>query len=484
MKYKLERIIYNIKKYGLIVTFKKIFARIFKNNKVQNKSYDEWILEHEPNSQELEAQRGHKFDYNPKISIVVPMYNTDERLFMELLNSLLSQTYINWELCLADGSEKQNDTIMRLCCANKDRVKYIFLEKNNGIAENTNQAIAMCSGDFIAFLDHDDCLVPFALYEVVKQINMNENAEFIYSDEDKIDEKGNRFDPYFKPDFSPETLECNNYITHFVVLKRSLVEKIGKLDGRFDGAQDFDYVLRAMENVGNFKNIIHISCILYHWRATRNSTANMAESKLYAYNAGKKVVEEHLKRIGKKGIVEDPGEVPGIYKIKYEIQGNPKVSIIIPNKDNYKILKNCINSILEKTIYENYEIIVVENNSEDKKIFEFYNKIQENPKVKVVKYEEKEFNYSKIINFGVKNSTGDYILQLNNDTKLLTGDWLELFIGYAQNKEIGAIGGKLYYPDKTIQHAGIAYGIGGTAANLLVNLPQGTHGYFRKSISH
>lgn len=478
IKHKLSRIIYNIKRYGILRTIKKIFARILKRNKRNSKSdkeiYQKWILQNEPDEKQLELQKKHKFEIEPKISIVVPMYNTDENFFLELLNSLFAQTYTNWELCLADGSGVQNETILAMCIQ-CDKIKYKFLDENKGISENTNQAIEMATGDYIAFLDHDDCLPPFSLYEIVKTINENPEVEFMYSDEDKIDEKGERFEPYFKPDFSPETLECHNYITHLVVVKKSLLEKVGKLDSRFCGAQDFDFVLRVTENT---KNIVHISKILYHWRAHQNSTANVADAKNYAYEVGVKVVAEHLKRTGKEAIVENPGEVPGIYKIKYKVKGNPKVSILIPNKDSCAILKKCIKSILTLTTYENYEILILENNSQKKETFEYYEKIKQNPKVKILKIQEKEFNYSHIVNIGVKNAQGDFILQLNNDTKLLTPDWLEIFIGYAQNKEIGAVGARLYYPDKSIQHAGIACGIDGKAGNLLVNLPYGAHGYF------
>lgn len=480
MKYKWQRILYYLKRYGIWKTIQKIIVRIFKlekrNAKSEQELYQNWILKNEPNKEALEVQKSDKFAQEPKISMVVPMYHSDENLFLELLNSVLLQTYSNWELCLADGSETQNETIVALCGHNR-KIKYQFLGENKGISENTNEAIQMATGDFIAFLDHDDCLPEFALYEVVRAINENPEVELIYSDEDKIDELGNRFAPYFKPDFSPETLECNNYITHLVVMKKELVQKIGKLDSRFDGAQDFDYLLRATENT---KNIVHISKILYHWRVTQNSTANVAENKLYAFDSGLKAVEEHLKRAHKKATVENPGEVPGIYQIKFEVEGEPKVSILIPNKDNWRTLQKCMESILKISTYENYEIIVIENNSIEQKTFEYYEKIKKNSKVKVIVSQEKEFNYSKLINFGVKNATGDFILQLNNDTQVLTKDWLELLIGYAQNKEIGAVGARLYYPDKSIQHAGIAVGIQGTAANLLVNLPFGKHGYYAR----
>lgn len=471
---KLSKIIYNIKRYGIIRTLKKIMRKLFKLNKKtekhQKELYQKWILQNEPNQENLEKQKKEKFRYQPKISIVVPMYNTDERFFLELFNSVLAQTYKNWELCLADGSDEQNETILAMC-SRCSKVKYKFLGKNKGISENTNQALEMASGDFFAFLDHDDCLPPFSLYEIVKIINENPEVEFIYSDEDKIDENGERFEPHFKPDFSPETLACHNYITHLVVIKKELVDKIGKLNSEFDGAQDFDFVLRATENT---KNILHIPKILYHWRAHQNSTANEADTKNYAYEAGVKVIAEHLQRMGKEGIVKNPREVLGMYQIKYAVKGRPKVSILILNKGDYKELKKCLKSILELTSYENYEILILENNSEEKENFTYYEKIKQNPKIRVIEFKEKEFNYAKMIHFGVENADGDFILQIDGDLKLLTPDWLEIFMGYAQNKEIGAVGARLYDSKMRLKNAGIA----STAGNLLENLPFGQHGYF------
>lgn len=498
LKNNFNKIKYYFRRYGFWKTLKKVLKRVFhikENRKSNQEQYKMWMEKNNPSLEELDNQRKYKFEFEPKISIVVPMYNTSEIFFEELIESLKKQTYINWELCLADGSETKNENLKKYY-ENDDRIKYNFLNSNKGISENTNEAIKMTTGDFIGFLDHDDLLPEEALFEIVKKINENKDVDFIYTDEDKIDETGERFEPYFKPDFSPETLECNNYITHFVVVERKLLEKVGNLKSEFNGAQDFDFVLRATENA---KKIIHISKILYHWRVHRASTANVADSKPYAFEAGRRVVEEHLKRLGKSGIVENGQDVPGIYKIKYEVIGNPKVSILIPNKDNIQLLKQCINSIVNLTTYENYEINVIENNSEKEETFEFYKELIKNSKVKILNYNRnilldikgetdlanlgkkddiKEFNYSSLINFGVKNSDGDYILQLNNDTVVLTKDWLELFIGYAQNKEIGAIGARLYYEDKTIQHAGIAIGLSGIAGNLLVNLPFGKHGYY------
>ena len=516
----IEKVKFYIKRYGFFSTFKKVFKRIFKikeNRKTNQEAYQIWMEKNTPNEDELEKQKTTKFTYAPKISVVVPMYNTDEKFFQDLIESLNNQTYANWELCLADGSPKKNENLEKYYEKNK-KIKYNFLGKNEGISENTNEAIKMATGDYVGFLDHDDILSEEALFQVVKVINQDLKTDFIYTDEDKIDENYERFEPYFKPDYSPETLECNNYITHFVVVKKEIIEKIGKLNSEFNGAQDFDFVLRATK-VAN--KIIHISKVLYHWRVHKNSTAYIADTKNYAFEAGKKVIEADLKREGKSATVEFGQEVPGIYKIKYEVIGNPKVSILIPNKDNIKLLKKCITSILKFTTYENYEINIIENNSEKKETFKYYEELVKNSKIKILNFNKhtvfdingekslenktlnkgleknnieknienietkenelqkvSEFNYSALINFGVKNVDAEFVLQLNNDTKLITKDWLEIFIGYAQNSEIGAVGARLYYEDKTIQHAGIIVGVSEIAGNALVNLPYGKHAYF------
>ena len=516
----IEKVKFYIKRYGFFSTLKKVFKRIFKikeNRKTNQEAYQIWIEKNTPNEDELEKQKTTNFIYAPKISVVVPMYNTDEKFFQDLIESLNNQTYANWELCLADGSPKKNENLEKYYEKN-EKIKYNFLGKNEGISENTNEAIKMATGDYVGFLDHDDILSEEALFQVVKVINQDLKTDFIYTDEDKIDENYERFEPYFKPDYSPETLECNNYITHFVVVKKEIIEKIGKLNSEFNGAQDFDFVLRATK-VAN--KITHISKVLYHWRVHKNSTAYIADTKNYAFEAGKKVIEADLKREGKSATVEFGQEVPGIYKIKYEVIGNPKVSILIPNKDNIKLLKKCITSILKFTTYENYEINIIENNSEKKETFKYYEELVKNSKIKILNFNKhtvfdingekrlenktlnkdleknsieknienietkenelqkvSEFNYSALINFGVKNVDGEFVLQLNNDTKLITKDWLEIFIGYAQNSEIGAVGARLYYEDKTIQHAGIIVGVSGIAGNALVNLPYGKHAYF------
>lgn len=439
--------------------------------------YQMWIENNEPSKEELEEQRNTKFKINPKISIIIPMYNTPINFFEELVNSLIDQTYTNWELCLADGSPEKNEKLEKIYKKDK-RIKYKFIGENKGIAGNTNEALSLVTGDFVALLDHDDLLPIFSLYEIVKCINENPDVEFIYTDEDKFEKLGGkRYDPYFKSDFAPDTLRANNFICHFSVFKKELMDKLGGFRSKYDGAQDYDILLRMSEGTNN---IIHIPKILYHWRVHSLSTAKSGgTAKPYAYEAGIKAIQDHIDRIGLKGTVES-GNTLGTYKVNYEIQGNPKVSIVIPNKDYVKTLKVCINSIKKLTTYENYEIIIVENNSEENETFEYYKKIDGKDKIKVVYFPEKEFNYSKIINFGVKNSTGDYIVQLNNDTELLTPNWLQEMLGFAQRDDVGAVGAELFYPDNTIQHAGIIIGIGGVAGHVFKNLPKGIHGYFSK----
>ncbi len=481
----INQVTYYRKKYGMKKTIKKVLSKIYtkifrrkENAKAQGEQekYQVWIQNNEPNKEELEKQRKTQFKIKPKFSIVVPMYNTPVNFFEELVNCLKEQTYENWELCLADGSPNENEELATIIKSD-ERIKYKFLNENKGISGNTNEALKLVTGDYILLVDHDDLLPIFCLYELAKTINENPKVEFIYTDEDKIERtKDKRCDPHFKPDFAIDTLRANNYITHLSVFKKELMDKLGGFRDKYNGAQDFDIIIRATENT---KNIVHIPKILYHWRVHPNSTAMVADAKPYAYEAGIKVIEDHLERQNLKAKVTHGGDIPGVYEVEYEVKGNPKVSIIIPNKDSVKLLKNCVNSILKLTTYDNYEIVIVENNSELVKTFDYYENIQKIQNVRVIKYEEKGFNYSRIINFGVKNCPdSDYIVQLNSDTEVLTNNWIEKFIGFAQREDVGAVGARLYYEDKSIQHAGIGIGICDLAANLLTNTPSGYHAYF------
>ena len=507
IKHRINQIKFYIKKYGIVKTIKKCIKTVLRKiirtlkgeKELQYGDYGGWIKYNEPKDADLKKQMKVKFKIAPKISVIVPMYNTKEKFFKDLVKCMINQTYSNWELCLADGSPKQNENLKKYI-EQDERIKYKFLGKNKGIAGNTNAAIEMATGDYIALLDHDDILADYALYEVVYAINKFPNSEFLYSDEDKIDENDNRYDAYFKPDFAPDTLRCQNYICHFSIFRKDLMEKLQGFRADYDGAQDYDIFLR-MSETAKPENITHIPKILYHWRVHSESTAKLnSNAKNYAFEAGKKAIEDHLKRVGLDGTVSE-GCIEGIYRVDYKVIGNPKVSIVIPNKDGKDILKVCIDSVLEKTTYQNYEIIVVENNSDSEEIFEYYKEIIKNEKIRVVNYNTgKEilsdeecsleftsknrrevkpgFNYSAIINFGVKNATGEYSIQLNNDTELMTPNWLELMVGFCQREDVGAVGAKLYFPDETIQHAGIIVGIGGIAGNRFKSIPKSGHGYF------
>lgn len=468
-----------IKKYGFIEGLRKIRRKIaiFKTYSKFNDNYKDWIYNNEPKESEIKKQEKFKFKYEPKISILIPMYNTNEIFFKELIDSLKTQTYKNFEVCFADGSQVENKELEKYF-SDDNRFKYKHLSENKGISENTNAALEMATGEFIALVDHDDTLPCFALYEVVKTINDNPDVEFIYSDEDILDAKHERKNPYFKPDFSPDTLRSSNYICHLSVLKKTLIDEIGKFRAEFDGAQDYDMILRATEKA---KLIVHIPKILYHWRAHENSTSQNTDSKSYAFIAGKKAIEEQLKRLNIKGNVELL-ETPGTYKVNYQVINNPLVSIIIPNKDSIQDLNKCISSVLKST-YNNYEIIIVENNSENKETFDFYRKLEENNRnIHVVKYEEKGFNFSKINNFGRKFAKGEYILLLNNDVEVINENWIEEMLGICQQKNIGIVGAKLLYPDNSVQHAGVIIGIGGVAGHIHKNIKDSDPGYFSRAV--
>lgn len=439
--------------------------------------YEIWMRLNDPTLEELEKQRKTKFEINPKISILVPMYNTPVKFFQELVEYLIKQTYTNWELCLADGSPKKDDQLVEIA-KQDNRIKYHYTGKNLGISGNTNEALKMATGDYIALLDHDDLLPINCLYEIVKAINEEPEVEFIYTDEDKIITMDKpRFDPHFKPDFGMDTLRSNNYICHFSVFRKDLMEKLGGFRSKYDGAQDYDIIIRMAEEA---KHIRHIPKILYHWRVHELSTAKAGgDAKPYAFEAGILVLEDHLARMGLEGSVTH-GATLGTYQIDYQVKNQPKVTILIPNRNEAKTLKVCLQSILEKTTYANYEIVVIENNSTEKEIFEYYKQLEQKEKIKILYYPEKQFNYSKIINFGVKNTEGEYIVQLNNDTELLTPDWLEKMIGMNQRQEVGAVGVKLYYPDETIQHAGTIIGVYGVAGHVFKGIYKKAHGYFAR----
>lgn len=461
-------------KKSLLKLRNKVKRRKYMSN--QSVDYLDYVKNNKLSIRTIEKQRSAKFDYMPKISIVIPMYNTKFSYFVELIESINNQTYQNFEVCLSDSSQIPDEQIQKYIQElNSDKIVYKNINRNLGISENTNIAISLSTGDYVAFCDHDDVISIDALYEVVKAINSSD-ADFIYTDEDIL-ENGIRKNPHFKPDFSPDLLTSYNYICHLCVVKRKLLDEVGLLNKEFDGAQDYDFVLRATEKA---KNIVHIPKVLYHWRAHETSTSYNSSAKEYVYMAGKRAIEEHFKRINIKAKVEILDE-PGRYRVKYDVVGNPKISIIIPNKDSKSDLKKCIDSIL-KSNYQNYEIVIVENNSKTKEIFDYYEKVQkDNDNIKVVSIKIDKFNYSLINNFGVKNSEGEYIVLLNNDTKVLSNDWMEEMLGICQRDDVGIVGAKLLYPDLKVQHAGVVVGIGGVAGHVNINIAENDEGYFSRA---
>ena len=459
----------------------KIYKLIFKYTPQEkfdleeNANYQKWIKNNEPTLGDLQEQRETKFEIEPKISIVVPMYNTPEKYFKELIESIEKQTYTNWELCLADGSSQKAEYIDSVIEKIKEKVKYKLLDSNQGISGNSNESLKLATGDYIALLDHDDIIPEFALYEIVKTINENPDVDFIYTDEDKIlEEKDKRISPHFKQDYAIDTLRSYNYICHFTILKKELMDELQGFNSEFDGSQDYDLILRATEKA---KKIIHIPKILYNWRINANSVASGAAAKPYAYVAAKKAILASIERHGIKGAKVEDSRIMGLYKVTYPVIGKPKISIIIPNKDHKKDLQRCIESILKST-YENYEIIIVENNSTQNNIFKFYEKLKKSSKIKVETCNLTKFNYSKLNNFGASKATGEYFVFLNNDTKIITANWLETIISNCQRKEIGAIGSKLIYKNKRIQHAGVVLNLTGIAGHVNWNEKQIKPGYF------
>lgn len=471
---------YNVKKgilylrhYGM----KEFWVKLTERFQADDVDYKEWYENHRVLEKDLEEQKNVHFFKEPLISIIVPIYNTPITFLRQMIDSVQQQSYAKWELCIGNASPEKQEIRQVLEEYKSDkRIKEIAIPENKGIAENTNKAMTISEGEFIGLLDHDDLLAPNALYEVVKALNENNLAEVVYTDEDKVTaDLEEHFRPHFKPDFNLDLLRSNNYICHFFVASRDLIKRVGGFRPEFNGAQDYDLILRCTEQA---KQIVHIPKILYHWRVHKASTADNPASKMYAFDAGKRAIEEHLVRCRTKGAVQHTKDL-GFYRVKYEVCGEPLVSIIIPNKDQSEALKKCLDSIREKTSYRNYEIIIVENNSEEPETFAFYKKIA-GEKIKIVTWEG-EFNYSAINNFGVRHARGDYLLLLNNDVEIINGDWLTEMLSHCQRKEVGIVGAKLYYPDNTIQHAGIIIGIGGVAGSVFVGLPRAFSGYLHKA---
>lgn len=441
--------------------------------------YNEWRKHFVCSPEELEQQRNTKFDYEPKISLVVATFNTPISYLKEMIDSVVNQSYTNWELCISDGSST-DEVLDYIQKEYKDsRIVTVRLDKNYGISGNMNEAIKVSTGDYIALYDHDDTLEPQTLFEYVQVLNEYPNIQVIYSDEDKVNSDGSSyFQPHFKPDFNIDLLCSVNYICHFFMVSRDILNEVGLLNSAFDGAQDYDFIFRCTERTG-LNNIYHIPHALYHWRMHEASTAENPESKMYAFDAGTRAIQAHYDRVGIHAKAEK-GKLLGIYRSHYILDTHPKVSIIIPNKDHIDDLSRCIESVVNRSTYDNYEIIIVENNSTEGFTFDYYKEIESKYDVVKVVYWKDEFNYSAINNFGVQQATGEYILLLNNDTELISENFLEEMLGYCMRSDVGAVGARLYYEDDTIQHAGVIIGIGGIAGHCFTNLKKDEYGYFSR----
>lgn len=417
--------------------------------------YDEWIKKREPSV----WVKSRVFKHTPTISIVVPTYNTPDKYLAPLIESLINQTYDNWQLCISDASTDAERAKAIVEVARKD--SRIVYERNPGlhISDNTNKALKLAKGDYTGLLDHDDTLSIHALYEVAAAINENRKADIIYSDEDKLSDDGSiRTLPFFKPDWSPDLLLGVNYVTHFLVVRKSLMTAVGGLRSKFDGAQDYDLILRLTEKTNE---IVHIPKILYHWRMADGSTAKVPGEKKYADSAGRRALAEAVKR---RKIVADVVEIPDRptnYRLRFHLpKKQPKVSVIIPFKDKPELLRQCVDSILTKTTYTNYELILVSNNSVEPETHKLLETYGNDERCKVLVWDH-PFNYSALNNYAVSKAAGEYIVLLNNDTEVITPEWLNELIGAAIQPGIGAVGPMLLYPDKKngIQHAGVILGM-------------------------
>lgn len=459
-----------MKKY--IKSFIKILRRGgTSSNLIDNqKCYQEWL---EKNNNHIEIK---KFSYNPLLSVIIPVYNVKREYLVECLESILEQSYPNFEIILIDDNSSNIETLNTLKeYENNSKIKIKYRKTNGMISVASNDGIKLAKGEFLVLVDNDDKLDQNAFYYLVEALNKDKTLDFIYTDEDKMDIHGNYFEPHFKPDYSPDTLMGMNYICHLSCLRTSLVREVGGFRKDYDGSQDYDLFLRILDKT---KKIYHVPRILYHWRETPSSTSLALGNKSYAYIAGKKALEDTLKRRNIKGEVLD-NPTSSTYLIKYK-HDNPKVSIIIPMKDKVNLTKVCIDSLYNKNTYQNFEIIIVDNNSTEEETLNYFNALKkEHDNVKILTIKE-EFNYSRLNNLAIKETTGDYILLLNNDTEVLDKDFLDYMVGYASRDHVGCVGLKLLYKDLKIQHAGVVLGYGGVAGHVFVTASNKDIGIFNR----
>lgn len=439
------------------------------------RTYEAFRRRYFPDKKELNRQRKEQFVYEPLFSIVVPLYKTPLPYLEDLIRSIQAQTYGKWELYLSDGSGKESllKEVLRNYARKEKRIHIIENDCRLNISDNTNRALEQADGDYVVFVDHDDTLAPDALYECVKVLNREPDAEVIYTDSDKLSENGKRYsEPCFKPDFNLDLLRCQNYICYLTVIQKRFLDKVGYLNPNYSGVQDYDHILRCVERTNR---IVHIPKILYHWRMCPGSVAVDTDNKPYTYELFQKILREHYERMGIQAEVKAvfPGVVRTVYQLPYE----PLVSVIIANKDHREDLMRCAESLEQESEYKNLEILIVENNSVSEEIFAYYDQVQRQyDNVRVLRY-EKEFNYADIQNYAAVRAKGDYLLLLNNDTWLERPESIREMLGYCMRDEVGIVGAKLLYPDDTIQHAGVIVGLGGVADHAFTGMDKDEPGY-------
>ncbi|HVE89255.1 MAG TPA: glycosyltransferase family 2 protein [Burkholderiaceae bacterium] len=461
-------------------------VRRYMEVRLGEKTYPNWIKtfesEHRSAAELAWERRGWRC--TPTISVVLPVYNTPESFLRAAIDSILEQTYPNWELCVADdcSSNPHVRTILREYAERDPRIGVVYRETNGHISEASNSALSLATGDWIALLDHDDRLHPHALHFAAEAIAANPHVSLIYSDEDKIDENNNRYEPYFKCDYNYELLLAHNMICHLTILRRSLVNEIGGFRRGFEGAQDYDLALRAIEKVGSDK-VLHLPRVLYHWRAHRGSTASSPDAKPYAAEAARRAIAEHLRRRGATGTVVAAPEGQGLHRVRYALPDPaPKVSIVICTRDRADLLAPCVDSIVGRSTYSNYEVVIVDNGSTEDETFRLFDRLP--PERFRVLQDESVFNFSALNNRAVHATNGEYICLLNNDIEIVTADWIEEMLSFAMQPDVGAVGARLWYPGGGLQHAGVILGLGGIARHIHRNLKRGELGYFGRAALH
>lgn len=467
---------------------KHFIVKTFKQHERTKKGvdYKQWLVVNDAvdiGKLRLLAKNLEQISTAPLISIVMATYNTPTTFLKAAIDSVLKQPYRKWELCIADDKSTNKETLscLKHYEAADSRIKVIYRQRNGHISEATNSALTIVQGEFIAFMDHDDELHPSALTTLVKTILKKPDAKFIYSDEDKIDEFGIRSEPHFKSDFNYELLLTQNYICHLAVFKTDLVKKLGGLNSNYNGAQDHDFVLRAIEEIAP-EQIVHIPKVLYHWRIHSASTAASTEAKPYAIEAGREAVKDHLQRTALNAIVSPHPIIPFWHRVKFNLASSTSIEIIIPTRDRIDLMRMCIESIVNKTTFNNYHITIVDNGSIEQETLDQFAKWKNNDKISILR-DDSPFNYSRLNNQAAYKTKADLVCLLNNDIEIISPDWLEEMAGHAMRKDVGCVGARLWYPNDTLQHGGVILGIGGIAGHSHKYWPKGDAGYMGRAVS-